>query len=300
MMNQNDKTALVVLAAGIGSRFGGIKQMAPVGPNGEVLLDFSVYDAVKAGFDKVVFIITKEIERDFRELVGKRTEKIAEVSYAFQSMDAVPDWFSVPAARQKPWGTAHAVICAANELTEPFAVINADDYYGQKSYRILRDDLISSGEYDYSMVGFRLENTLTENGTVSRGVCETEGGYLKSVTERTKIRKGGPAGEYTEDGESWLPLAQGTLVSMNMWGFKPSALGGFERIFSDFLKEHGDMPKAECYLPVAVDRMLKEKFARVRVLETDDKWYGMTYQDDMPSVRSAMRSLIDQGLYDGI
>jgi len=279
------KTTLVVMAAGMGSRFGGLKQIAPVGPNGEIILDFSVYDAVKAGFDKTVFIIRRDIEKDFREIAGRRIEKMTDVDYVFQDMDYLPDGFSVPDGRTKPWGTGHAVFCCENAVDTPFALINADDYYGQKSYKILHDNLVANDET--CMVGFSLGNTITENGTVSRGVCDVQDGILKGVVEHTDLDK-----------NSGIPLE--TIVSMNMWGLMPSV---FESVKEDFVKFLGNLSnplKEEFYIPFVVDNMIKHKGEKVRVLETDEKWYGVTYKEDKDTVVDAMKKFVEDGYYDGI
>ncbi len=279
------KTTLVVMAAGMGSRFGGLKQIAPVGPNGEIILDFSVYDAVKAGFDKTVFIIRRDIEKDFREIAGRRIEKMTDVDYVFQDMDYLPEGFSVPDGRTKPWGTGHAVFCCENAVDTPFALINADDYYGQKSYKILHDNLVANDEN--CMVGFSLGNTITENGTVSRGVCDVQDGILKSVVEHTDIDK-----------NSGIPLD--TIVSMNMWGLLPSV---FESVREDFVKFLGNLSnpeKQEFYIPFVVDNMIRTKGEKVRVLETDEKWYGVTYKEDKETVVEAMKKFVEDGYYDGI
>ena len=279
------KTTLVVMAAGMGSRFGGLKQIAPVGPNGEIILDFSVYDAVKAGFDKTVFIIRRDIEKDFREIAGRRIEKMTDVDYVFQDMDYLPDGFSVPDGRTKPWGTGHAVFCCENAVDTPFALINADDYYGQKSYKILHDNLVANDET--CMVGFSLGNTITENGTVSRGVCDVQDGILKGVVEHTDLDK-----------NSGIPLE--TIVSMNMWGLMPSV---FESVKEDFVKFLGNLSnplKEEFYIPFVVDNMIKHKGEKVRVLETDEKWYGVTYKEDKDTVVDAMKKFVEDGYYNGI
>ncbi len=279
------QTTLVVMAAGMGSRFGGLKQIAPVGPNGEIILDFSVYDAVKAGFDKTVFIIRRDIEKDFREIAGRRIEKMTDVDYVFQDMDYLPDGFSVPDGRTKPWGTGHAVFCCESAVDTPFALINADDYYGQKSYKILHDNLVANDET--CMVGFSLGNTITENGTVSRGVCDVNDGILKSVVEYTDLDK-----------NSGIPLD--TIVSMNMWGLLPSV---FESVREDFVKFLGNLSnplKEEFYIPFVIDNMIKHKGEKVRVLETDEKWYGVTYKEDKDTVVDAMKKFVEDGYYNGI
>ena len=283
------KTTLVALAAGMGSRFGGLKQMEPVSENGSVLLDFSVFDAEKAGFDKVVFIIKEEMYEDFKKIVGSRIKNI-EVDYVFQELDSLPD------GRTKPWGTGHAILCCKDKVKEPFAVINADDYYGINAYKEIHDYLTTAKGKEFSMVAFDLKNTLTENGTVARGVCEIENGYLKSITERTKIKDF----KYTENGEDWFPLAEDTLVSMNLWGFTPKIFNILEEKFEDFRKNLKDPMKDEFFLPFAVDESIKSGDASVKVFNCKDKWYGMTYRDDIYDVKDAMKKMIEEGYYDGL
>ncbi|HCD81430.1 MAG TPA: hypothetical protein DEQ65_03630, partial [Ruminococcaceae bacterium] len=272
----NKDITLVVMAAGMGSRFGGLKQIAPIGKNGEILLDYSVYDAVKAGFNKVVFVIKHAIEDDFKAVTAKHIEKMVKTEYVFQETDRLPEGFTCPADREKPWGTAHAVLCCKDVVKEPFAVINADDYYGKTAFLHMADFLRNNSS-DYCMVGFRLANTLTENGSVSRGVCEIENGELKSVTERTKIVDC----KYTEDdGKSWTPLAPDTVVSMNLWGFMPDLFGYAENGFKEFLKEKINVPKSEYFLPSVVTKLIETGEKRVKVLIAEDKWYGVTYKED--------------------
>ncbi len=279
-------TTLVVMAAGMGSRFGGLKQIAPMGTNGEIILDFSVYDAMKAGFNKTVFIIKKEIEHDFREAISKRIEKITDVEYVFQELDSsLPNGFSVPLGRVKPWGTAHAVLCAKNAVKTPFAVINADDYYGRKAFEIVHDGL-QSGE-EICMAGFRLGNTLTENGTVSRGVCEVQDGLLKSVTEHTALDKN-------------CSFDMNTIVSMNMWGFDRGIFDEIEDRFESFLLNINDPQKTEFFLPTVVNDLIVERNQRVKVSVTDEKWYGVTYKQDAELVKNALTDLIKEGYYNGI
>lgn len=275
-------TELLIMAAGMGSRFGGLKQIEPIGPNGEIILDFSIYDAVEAGFNKAVFIIKKEIEKEFRQVVGKRIEKMIDVEYAFQELDKLPEGYEVPSDRVKPWGTAHAVLCARDVVKSPFAVINADDFYGKSSYKIIHDELIQSN--GMCMVGYELGNTITENGTVSRGVCELENGYLKSVTEHTALDK-----------NSGVPLD--SIVSMNMWGLDPDIFPFMEKEFKLFLDEKINVPKSECYLPSVISKRIEEENMPVKVLKTAEKWYGVTYREDMDSVREAMSKFINEGLY---
>ena len=286
---------LVVMAAGMGSRFGGLKQIEPIGRNGEALLDFSVYDAKKAGFNKVVFIIKKAIEKEFKEVVGKRIERMIDVEYVYQETDLLPESFKCPAEREKPWGTGHAVYCCRNVVKTPFAVINADDYYGKSALSQIYEHL-KKMQNDYCMVGFRLQNTLTENGSVSRGVCEVENGKLKSVTERTKIIDC----KYTEDGENWIPLPEDTVVSMNMWGFTPDIFGYIESNLKEFLKEKINVPKSEFYLPFVVSDLIEKGEKEVTVLVAEDKWYGVTYKEDKQSVVEAIGAKIDAGEYEGM
>lgn len=279
-----EKISLVVMAAGMGSRFGGLKQLAPMGPNGEIIIDFSIYDAVKAGFGKTVFVIKKAIEKDFRECVGKRIEKLCDVDYVFQEVDALPDGYTFD-SREKPWGTGHAVLLAGEKIDTPFAVINADDFYGRGAFEAIGRHLANGG--GTSMVGYKLGNTLTENGTVSRGVCEVENGLLKSVTEHIALDKNSP-------------IAMDTYVSMNMWGFKPSVFAEIESQFKAFLDNVSDVKKQEFYIPSVVDTMIKKYGERVEVLPTDERWYGVTYKEDTDSVRTAIQKMIDSGMYEGI
>ncbi len=295
-MDTKNNTTLLVMAAGMGSRFGGLKQIEPLGPNGQIILDYSVYDAKKAGFSKTVFVIKKEIEHDFREVIGKRIERIMDVDYAFQEIDKVPSWFSVPAERSKPWGTGHAVLCARDAVKTPFAAINADDYYGRNAFSDLHKQL-TAGEESYCMAGFLLKNTLTENGHVSRGVCEVnDKNELVSIVERTKINS---SCQYTEDGENWIQLPDDTIVSMNVWGLPVSAFDALEDGFGRFLKEQGNTPKSEYYLPTMVNEQIK-KGIPVKVIPSHDKWYGVTYKEDKQSVMTALKQLTDEGYYEGL
>ena len=285
---------LVVMAAGMGSRFGGLKQIEPIGPGGQAIVDFSVYDAKKAGFNKVVFVIKHEIEKEFKEIVGKRIEKTIDVDYAFQETDMLPDGFLCPPDRQKPWGTAHAIYCCRNVVKTPFAVINADDYYGKGAYKKIYDHL-KKEKGDYCMVGFKLKNTLTENGTVSRGICNVQNGFLKSVVERTKILDC----KYTEDDKSWVDLPSDCIVSMNMWGFTPDVFGYIENDLIDFLREKINVPKAEYYLPMVVSNVIERGDKDISVLVADDRWYGVTYKADKENVVSALGEKIKNGEYEG-
>jgi len=292
---QKDIT-LVVMAAGMGSRFGGLKQIEPIGPGGEVLLDFSVFDAVKAGFTKVVFVIKHAIEEDFKAMVGKRIAKRVKVEYVFQETDVLPQGYTCPAERTKPWGTAHAILCCKDVVKEPFAVVNADDFYGRSAF-VKMAEFLKADNDDYCMVGFRLCNTLTENGYVSRGVCETENGELKTVTERTKIADC----KYTEDdGVTWNELSPQTVVSMNLWGFRPDIFAYIEDGFKNFLDTRINEPKAEYYLPSVVSSLIENGEKSVKVLVAEDKWYGVTYKEDKETVVNAMQNLIDDGVYEGL
>lgn len=295
---------LVVMAAGMGSRYGGLKQIDPVGDNGEIIIDFSLYDAVHAGFKKVVFLIKRNIEADFKEIIGNRMSKIVDVRYAYQELDALPKGCAVPAVRKKPWGTAHAVLCCRDQIDAPFAVINSDDYYGREAFRLIYDylkhmeDPISP---HYAMIGYQLENTLTENGHVARGVCSVSpNGYLSDIHERTHIEKRNSGAAYTEDdGKTWVMIPKGSTVSMNLWGFSEAILGEIESGFSDFWKNEVSVnpEKAEYFLPSVVDAQLKAGTADVRVLHTPDRWYGVTYRKDKPVVVEAMRRLKAKGFY---
>ena len=285
---------LVVMAAGMGSRFGGLKQMEPISADGRVLLDFSAYDAKRAGFTKIVFVIKEAIAEDFISIVGNRIAQIIDVEYVYQELYKLPDGFVCPEGRQKPWGTAHAILCCKDAVKEPFAVVNADDYYGRNAFNEIYKELVKDTP-DYCMAGFRLKNTLTENGTVSRGVCEVEDGCLVSVVERTKIKDC----KFTEDdGATWTQLSPETLVSMNLWGFKPDVFGYIEEGFRNFLKERIDEPKSEYYLPSVVSELIEKDVKKVRVLTAEDKWYGVTYKEDKPQVVAAIEEMIAQGYYD--
>ena len=298
------KTALVIMAAGIGSRFGkGIKQLTPVGPNGEIIMDYSVHDALEAGFNKVVFIIRKDLEEEFRRVIGERIEKIAEVAYAFQELDNLPEGFAKPEGRTKPWGTGQAVLSAKAVLDEPFVVINADDYYGKEAFVKIHDYLVSEEhasdeKLHICMAGFRLGNTLSENGGVTRGICHVENGELTGVDETHDIFKTESGAQVrSEDGET-RDLDPSVLVSMNMWGLTPAFMEILENGFTEFLKgvKEGDLKK-EYLLPELIDRLIKNGRAGVDVLETSDTWFGVTYQEDRESVEQAFVRLTEQGVY---
>lgn len=286
---------LVVMAAGMGSRFGGLKQVEPIGKNGEAIVEYSVYDAKEAGFDKVVFIIKKEIENDFRRLVGDRVSKKIKVEYAFQEKENLPAGYVCPETRVKPWGTGQAILSCKEIVNEPFAVINADDYYGKTAFRVLYEELKKQNEGEYAMVGFKLVNTLTENGTVSRGVCISKDGYLEDVKEITKLQD---CKSFDDDGNVLEEYAPETLVSMNMWGFTPDIFGYLEEDFKKFLDENLNEPKKEFYIPLEVDTLIKRGEKKVHILSTDDRWYGVTYREDKQSVVDAIARMTEQGMYD--
>ena len=299
------KPVLVIMAAGMGSRYGGLKQIDPIDGDGHIIMDFSVYDAVRAGFEKVIFIIKRENEQAFREAIGDRLSRFIQVSYVFQELDNIPEGFTVPEGRVKPWGTGHAVLSCIDEIDGPFVVINADDYYGVRAFQMAYDFLTDPKAEDtagrYMMVGYRLENTLTENGYVSRGVCVTDDeGYLRGINERTHIEKRGDGAAYTEnEGASWTELPADAAVSMNMWGFSADILEELKKRFVVFLEENLEKNPLKCefFLPFVVDELLEEKKATVKVLKSADKWYGVTYKEDKPMVMAAVQNLKDQGLY---
>lgn len=299
------ETALVIMAAGIGSRYGaGIKQLAKVGPSGEIIIDYSIHDALKAGFNKIIFIIRKDIEEEFREVIGKRIEKIAPVDYVYQEMNDLPEGYETPEGRKKPWGTAQAVWAAREVIDCPFAVINADDFYGAGSFKALHEYLTNEMSeddevYDYCMAGYILGNTLSESGTVARGVCsQNEDGYLRSVTETYKIgRKEGKVTGEDGDGRE-RELDEKSLVSMNMWGLKPNIIKVLGEGFPKFLDSlKADDIKSEYLLPVVIDGLIQGGLAKVKVLPIEDKWYGVTYQEDRQYVADAIRRMVDDKVY---
>ena len=299
------KPVLVIMAAGMGSRYGGLKQIDPVDKEGHIIMDFSVYDAVRAGFEKVIFIIKRENEKAFREAIGDRLSRQIQVSYVFQELDSLPEGYQVPEGRVKPWGTGHAVLSCIHEINGPFVVINADDYYGRHAFQMAYDFLIQNAgdqiPYKFMMVGYKLKNTLTDNGHVSRGVCITDqNGYLQGIQERTHIEKRDGGAAYTEDGgASWTELPEDAIVSMNMWGFSEGILQELKQRFTVLLEENlkKDPMKCEYFLPFVVDELLREKKAVVQVLKSADKWYGVTYKEDKPVVEKAVQTLKDQGVY---
>ena len=300
-----EKPVLVVLAAGMGSRYGGLKQMDSVGGHGQSIIDYSIYDARRAGFASVIFVIKHALEADFKALVGERISRGIQVQYAYQELDDLPEGYAVPEGRKKPWGTSHAVLAARDLIRGPFAVINADDYYGPEAFRVMYDYLSAHADgpekYQYAMVGYRVGNTVTENGSVARGVCEVDGdGFLKEVVERTCIEKDGDGARFSTDGgQTWQPLDGGTPVSMNFWGFQRSfvdeAWARFPAFLDRTLTENPE--KGEYFLPLVVSALLNEGKAQVRVLHSPDKWFGVTYKADKPTVVRALREKTEQGLY---
>ena len=299
-----NKPVLVVMAAGMGSRYGGMKQIDPVGPNGQVIMDYSLYDARRAGFETVVFVIKHEIEDAFKAAIGDRVSKVMQVHYAFQQLDELPAGYTIPEGRAKPWGTCHAVLAAKPFIDGPFAVVNADDYYGPEAFRVMYEYLSthSDGElYDYCMVSYLLQNTVSENGSVARGVCKANpDGTLHSVAERTRIETYAGGIHYTEDGgESWTDLPGETPVSMNLWGFGKSFLEEADRRFAGWLDENlaKNPLKCEYFLPLVVTELLEEGKARVQLLHSADKWYGVTYREDKPVVVDAIARMTREGLY---
>lgn len=299
-----DKPVLVIMAAGMGSRYGGLKQLDPIDDDGHIIMDFSMYDAKRAGFEKVIFIIKKENEADFKEVVGNRMSAYMEVEYVLQEIGDLPEGYTVPEGRVKPWGTAHAVLSCIDRIDGPFAVINADDYYGASAFRLIYDYLATHKDdekYRYAMVGYKLGNTVTDHGHVSRGICETNGaGELVGVTERTKIEKRDGGIVYLNDDETaWIPVSGDAVVSMNMWGFTRSFLEeireGFPAFLDKGLKENP--MKCEYFLPAVVSRLLEEDRASVAVLKSADKWYGITYKEDKPVIVEAVRRMKDEGIY---
>ena len=298
------KPVLVVMAAGMGSRYGGLKQIDPVGNHGQLIIDYSIYDAKAAGFETVVFVIKHEIEADFKAAIGDRMSKIVNVLYAYQELDDLPEGYAVPEGRSKPWGTAHAILAARKVVDGPFAVINADDYYGSRAFKTIYDYLSASedGEfYEFSMVGYLLGNTVTEHGHVARGVCQAdEDGYLLNVTERTRIEKQGEDARFTEDdGQTWTEISGGTIVSMNLWGLSDKFMDEAWARFPAFLDKtlQSNPAKGEYFLPSVISALIEEGKARVKVLSSPDKWYGVTYQADKPVVVAAIAEKTAAGIY---
>jgi len=291
------KPTLLILAAGMGSRYGGLKQIDAVGPGGETIIDYSIYDAIRAGFGRLVFVIRRDIEQQFKEVVGARFEERIAVDYVFQELDKLPPGFTVPPGRTKPWGTTHAILMAASAIRERFAVINADDFYGAQSYRLLTQQLQTDAS-DYTMVGFILRNTLSDFGSVGRGVCRVDsGGYLQNVVELTKIERDGAGAKDTSIAGQVARLTGDETVSMNMWGFTPQVFGQLRAHFQRFLESSGSDAKSECYIPSTVNDLILAGRARVKVLRTNDSWFGVTYREDRPRVVENVRQLINCGNY---
>lgn len=300
------KPILVIMAAGMGSRYGGLKQVDPIGPHGETIMDYSIYDAKRAGFETVVFIIKEEFAEEFKTKIGDAVSEHLEVRYAFQDVNNIPEGYEIPAGRVKPWGTAHAVLSAKDVIDSSFAVINADDFYGQQAFQEIYDFLANTenstdNKLNLTMVAFLLKNTVSDNGYVSRGLCKTDkDGYLSEIIERTRIETHDGGIHYTvDDGASWVDVSPETIVSMNMWGFTEEILDYAEKFFVDFFNEEvpNNPEKAEFYLPSIVDKLLGSGEARVKVLSSPEKWYGVTYQEDKEEVISAIRRLINDGKY---
>ena len=286
------QSTLLVMAAGMGSRYGGLKQLDAVGPGGETIIDYSIHDALRTGFTRLVFVIRRDIEAPFREAIGRKFEKRAAVAYVFQELDRLPTGFTVPTGRTKPWGTTHAILLAEEVIHEPFAAINADDFYGRDSFQVMADFLRAGGP-DYAMVGYTLRNTLSEHGSVSRGVCVCDpAGYLQAVTELTKIEKQGRGAK--AEGRM---LTGDEPVSMNFWGFTPALFPQLREHFGEFLRRSGDELKSECYIPTTVNELVASGAARVKVLRTPSSWFGVTYQEDKPRVTAGIRQLIARGDY---
>ena len=291
---------LVILAAGMGSRYGGLKQIDTVGSNGECIIDFSIYDAIEAGFRKVILIIRREHEEVFESSLGKKIRPFIDVEYCFQDMSDLPAGFHAPEGREKPWGTTHALLALRDMIDSPFMIINADDYYGKDSFVVMYEFLKNKvSDQDFSMVGYVLENTLTEHGTVSRAVCEVEDGYLSKIVEHPKIKKTPEGSSFTDDDENWIPLKKGSLVSMNYWGFTPKVMEYSNQIFKEFLEKNltQNPMKCEHVIPTAVSEMLKTTEVKVHMLESQSRWFGVTYQEDKPYVMKMLQQYKDEGLY---
>ena len=291
---------LVILAAGMGSRFGGLKQITPVDEHGHAIIDFSLFDAYRAGFRRVAFIIKHEIEADFKAVVGRRAEKYFDVRYVYQQIENLPEGYSVPEGRTKPWGTGHAVLCAAQAVDGPFAVINADDFYGRTAYAALYDYLTGERpENEHAMVAYQLKKTVTESGSVARGICRVEDGFLTDVVERTRIEKRGSDAAYTEDGENWLPLSGELPVSMNCWAFSHSMMDELIKRFPAWLDENvpKNPMKSEYFLPSVANALIKDGEGSVRVLNCHETWYGVTYKEDLQSFKDAMKRMRTEGIY---
>lgn len=294
------KPTLVIMAAGLGSRYGGLKQIDPVDAQGHLLIDYSIYDAIRAGFGQVICIIKPDMEQDFHEAIGARIAPFVDLVYAYQRLEVLPAGFTVPEGREKPWGTAHAVLCAKAQIHAPFAVINADDFYGRTAIAAIHDFLAAErAPIEHAMVGYRIENTLSESGDVARGVCEVSDGYLTGVTERTHIEPRPDGAAYTEDGMHFIPIPRGTIVSLNLWGFQLSILPEIEDRFAGFLRENLPVNPLKCeyFLPLIPNALVRERAATVQVLPTHERWYGVTYREDMAKVHAAIEEMQKAGLY---
>jgi dTDP-glucose pyrophosphorylase len=294
------KPTLLILAAGMGNRYGGLKQIDPVGPNGEIIIDYSIYDAIRAGFGKLVFVIRHYFEDAFKEKIANKFEGVVETAYAYQELDAALDGFALPPERKKPWGTGHATLLGKDFINEPFAVINADDYYGIDSFKLMAEFLCGSelSVTNYAMVGYILRNTLSEYGSVARGVCYCDDKQcLSDIFERLGVEKYGNGARYFDEDSTEHSLTGDEVVSMNLWGFHQSVFGHISAKFKDFLKEHGNDPKAELYIPVVIDQLVKSGKVKVKVLPTHDTWFGVTYRQDRDIAEQCIRKLIDKGLY---
>jgi dTDP-glucose pyrophosphorylase len=295
------KPVLVIMAAGMGSRFGGLKQIAPVDEQGHIIMDFSLFDAWRAGFRDLVFIVKPELEESFREAIGNRMEKYFNITYVHQTIDKLPAGYGVPEGRVKPWGTGHAILCCKDVVKGPFTVINADDFYGPSAFSTIYDYLVANEDPSrYAMVGYRVRNTVTENGSVARGVCEIENGLLTGVTERTKIFKNGTDAKFTEDGETFVHIPGDTIVSMNFWGFTARMLQELDARFAAFLDDAmvNNPLKGEYFLPSVVNEQLQAGTASVRVLPCEETWHGVTYREDLDSVKEAIAGMKQQGIYE--
>ena len=297
--SNHTKPSLLVLAAGMGSRYGGLKQIDPIGPNGEAIIEYSMYDAVKAGFGKIVFVIRQSFEQAFKDMIGDKLDGLCQVQYVYQELEKSLGDFQLPANREKPWGTGHAILVAADAINEPFAVINADDFYGGYSYKAIAEYLTTStDENDYCMVGYTLSNTLSENGTVSRGVCECDDDdNLLNVAEHTKVGKTNGSVTGLDDTGKEVTLTGGEPVSMNLWGFGTSIFGHLKTLFAEFLAEHGNEEKSEFYIPFVVDDLIKQSIANVKVLKSQASWFGITYPEDKPTVVAQIAELVEKGAY---
>lgn len=299
-----EKPVLVVMAAGMGSRYGGLKQIDAVDEQGHIIIDYSIYDAVRAGFDKVIFIIKREIEEDFKRVIARCTDKVKNVEFVYQELNKIPDNFTVPEGRVKPWGTGHAILCCKDKIKGPFAVINADDFYGREAYKVIYDFLSSeedNQEKSYAMVGYQLMKTLTDHGSVARGICDLdENGYLSNITERTKIEKTADGARYYDDEtDEWVDISSDRTISMNFWGFQASIMEELEKELDSFLRtEVKNNPlKSELLLPSVVQRMIEANKAQVKVLSSKDQWFGVTYKEDKEIVVSKIQKLKEQGIY---